>query len=528
MALTKEQFQQARDAGYSVDQIVGFEKKRTGEVQQEELPTPQEGNQPSPIKETLGSILEDYAMQQSLVPESMSEIGALLTGQATPEAGVGLEMAANTAKGMAFPPAMGFGSQMMVEKPLTAGTAIGAGVPGGKAAIAGGLGLRTAVGTALRKPGGQEFLNSMIANANKEEGATGVNPLTNIASKSGRDFLGSQTPQTLLKGIEIASEVLGGMGTAVINETMNALKPLTKDISSVVNKFFFKAVKPSSAKVKTIGGIKKAQSNATTTINTILDDIDNISFVDETGQAVKKLPETLEEFSSAIKQTMKKLFVEYDGLAKEAGGTGATISLDDVADDLIEMAKRVDVDVVNPGAKDYATKLAKRIRGRKFSLPEAQDIVEAFNQKLKTFYMNPLADDASQSVFDAMVNNRVRQKLSDVVENTTGGDFSGLKAKYGALRSVEESVSKAAFRDATKGGATLLDMSNIFTVSDMVTGLAFMQPSRFIRGGAGYLLKKVQQTLSNPNGMVKSMFKRSMQIKNHAKTATLRNLLSIK
>ena len=533
MPLTREQFQKARDAGFSVEQIAGFEEKRTGEAPQ--TPSPEElAPETSPIKETLGSILEDYATQQSLVPESMSQAGADISGAVPPQVQPGLDMAAQTAKGMVFPPAMGFGSQLMVDEPVTAGTAIAggpalAGISSAATGLAGGLGLRTLAGLVMRTPKGKDFLNTIISKASTEEGAVGLNPLTNIGSKAGRDFLGKQTPQTLTKGIEIATEILGGVGTAVADDTLKTLKPVNRDISGVVDKYYFKGVNPGAKNIKSQGGINKVRAKATSAVETVVDNIDNIKYSDGVQEITGKLPESLDEFSTAIAQTKKKIFTEYDELVKQTGNTGVTVELDDIADELIDVASRKEIGLVSPTSEKYAMDMAQRLEDTGgLSLGEAQDVIETMNQKLKAFYRNPSPDDASKAVFDSFFANKLRQKVNTAVENTTHKNFTGLKKQYGALSEVEEHVARAAFTDAKKSGMQLIDMSNIFTVSDMISGVATMSPGRFIKGATGFALRKIYKSMTSQNKMVKKMFEQAMQIKNHTKTATLRNLLSVK
>jgi hypothetical protein len=44
------------------------------------------------------------------------------------------------------------------------------------------------------------------------------------------------------------------------------------------------------------------------------------------GESRGQLPKNLSEFSDAISQTKKKLYSEYDALAKNAGENGALVS----------------------------------------------------------------------------------------------------------------------------------------------------------------------------------------------------------
>lgn len=55
------------------------------------------------------------------------------------------------------------------------------------------------------------------------------------------------------------------------------------------------------------------------------------------GESRGQLPKNLSEFSDAISQTKKKLYSEYDALAKNAGENGALVSTEWIINELKQL-----------------------------------------------------------------------------------------------------------------------------------------------------------------------------------------------
>ena len=71
------------------------------------------------------------------------------------------------------------------------------------------------------------------------------------------------------------------------------------------------------------GLLKKELRNLSLLLLEILEDLMKCSMQ---GESRGQLPKNLSEFSDAISQTKKKIYSEYDALAKSAGEGGAFVS----------------------------------------------------------------------------------------------------------------------------------------------------------------------------------------------------------
>jgi hypothetical protein len=485
-----------------------------------------------PQKTASQSILEDYTNQQSLTETAsrgvLPEMGRKIRESAPEAMRPGLDMAAQVVKGQVFQPAAGFGSQMMVDEPVTSGTALAAGGSAASAiSVLGGLILRATVGGKLRDPEMQEKLGNIIQKAANEELRTGTNPMFGIGAgvKKGREFISKLTTEELTKGIEVATEA---MGAAALQTAIYKVTPKIQNVSNEVFDKYMKAVKPGSNNINRYGGIKNYKKNVVAAVDSIVENADNLRFVDSSsGSVVKRLPESLDDLSSAISQTKKQVFTQYDAMVKDLNGKGATVKLGDIADDVIDAVSSAGYEIASPTTQNYAIKMAERLEKKgALSLNESQDLIEVLNQKLKSFYSNPGADDASKAVIDAVVANRLRQKINTVVNSATDSKFSALKQQYGALESVEKSVAKAAFKDLTSPRVGLVDFSDIFTVSDIISGLAVTSPGRLVRGFTGLGLKTFYKKLTNPNHLVSKMFQSANAAKNSGNIGLLEKMLS--
>ena len=59
--------------------------------------------------------------------------------------------------------------------------------------------------------------------------------------------------------------------------------------------------------IKSFRGIQKSKTEIASAVDSIVDNADNLQFVDDlTGKAIKRLPENLDEFSSSIRTTKKE------------------------------------------------------------------------------------------------------------------------------------------------------------------------------------------------------------------------------
>ena len=311
---------------------------------------------------------------------------------------------------------------------------------------------------------------------------------------------------TVLGGL--TSPVLGLAGTVA----SKAISPLTKRTEKALNEFiddtFSRAIKPSVAGRKTLAQQTAYKVRARSAVRTIAENKDNLKFITPDGEeVVGRTPQTLHEFSQAIDQTKKTIFNRYNQLAQETGQAGVTIDIAPLADELDAVINNKSLALTHPNAVQYAKGLKERLVTLGKVDPEtAQKIIENYNASLQAFYRNPTYNDTSKAAIDAGVVNKMRKLLDDAIEQVTGKDYQAYKNQYGALKAIEKDVINRANVEARKTNRGLIDYTDIFSGSDMVTGILTANPTMFVRGTVQKGIKEWFKALNDPNRAIKRIF----------------------
>lgn len=342
------------------------------------------------------------------------------------------------------------------------------------------------------------------------------------------NFLGGLPASTLGLAVDMATNPADLLTTLLGNAPVKGnIKTAEKSVKSISDKYFVKAVTPSSRNIRSFKDINKFKTQAATAIESVLDNAGELQFIDDaTGKIVNRLPENLDEFSSAIRQSKKKVFQKYDAMKSTANETGAKVNLKPIADDLVESVSNSAVQELAPNVQSYVFDMAEKLEKRgNLGLSEAQDWVELLNTRLKSFYANPTPDEGAKRVYDAAIANNIRKQLTNIINSETKGKYSILRNQYGALDTIETDVAKSAFNSAKQVFKGLVDFSDIFTVSEIATGLAIYSPGRIVRGGLGLALKSLYKRMNNPDRMIKTMFQQVSKTKQQNAIGILNNLI---
>ncbi len=227
------------------------------------------------------------------------------------------------------------------------------------------------------------------------------------------------------------------------------------------------------------------------------------------GESRGQLPKNLSEFSDAISQTKKKLYGEYDALAKNAGEGGAFVSTEWIINELKHLENNRTLRLANPGIDGIISNMKKGLEEiGTLTVEEAQTFSQHLNQNLKAFYKNWNANDIGRSTVEALVNNNLKKAIDESIENALGqGErYSGLKRQYGQLRSIEEEVAKRALVDQRKNAKNLFDLTDIYSANQVIDSLANLNPIGLIKWGATSLIKNWYKKLNDPNVQIKKLF----------------------
>ena len=364
-----------------------------------------------------------------------------------------------------------------------------------------GAGAKTAMTQASLFPEKSEtFQNEFIRKAQ-----TSTNPVVNFvkglvpsAKGLGADMLTSPA-DALVNMLSLGS-------TSSVKNAARA-KNIQKS-NKLVDTSIMKAVKPSIQGKKTFSQVDKFKNQARSAVNTIVDNKNSLEFVDDSGRMVNRLPESLDEFSQGISQTKKTVYNEYNGLIQQANKNKDLVDLNVISDQLTPVLSNKSLKIKEPGVIEYAEKLQGRLKeAGRIDVSEADDLIKLFNEDLKAYYRNPTPDQASKVYVDALLTNNLRKQLDMIMEKSVGQGFQSIKNKYGALRAIEEDVSRSALNHAKKNVKGLVDFSDIFSGGQVVKGLLTNDPASVLQGVAQKGIAGFMKALTNPDRSIKNMFK---------------------
>ncbi|HEY9826346.1 MAG TPA: hypothetical protein V6D19_12935 [Stenomitos sp.] len=337
---------------------------------------------------------------------------------------------------------------------------------------------------------------------------------------------GGAVKQPVKQVLNIAEEVTGTVVKNVdeavkvaTDNVSNLFKPTQDAIDSYVLDKFERGVKPTIKGKGTIGQADAYKDKAVEAVKIIADNKDNLKFIDDAGEEiVGRAPQTMREFAESIDQTKKKVFDEYNALAKQAGEAGGEVDAGSIAKELDAVKNNKSLAVTNPEAIKYADDAQKRLSEfdaagnftgyKKFDTEVAQDIIKNYNNSLEAFYKNPTYESASKAAIDAGIANNFRRELDAVIENLTGEEYQALKNQYAALKTIEKDVVHRSNILARQNNKSLLDYTDIFSGGEMVGGILSLNPAMFAKGAAQKGLKEYFKYLNSPNRAVKKMFEK--------------------
>ena len=227
------------------------------------------------------------------------------------------------------------------------------------------------------------------------------------------------------------------------------------------------------------------------------------------GESRGQLPKNLSEFSDAISQTKKKIYSEYDVLAKNAGENGALVSTEWIINELKQLENNRTLRLANPGIDGIISNMKKGLEEiDNLTVEEAQTFSQHLNQNLKAFYKNWNANDIGRSTVEALVNNNLKKAIDESIENALwqGEQYSHLKKQYGQLRNIEEEVAKRALVDQRKNAKNLFDLTDIYSANQVIDSLANLNPIGLVKWGATSLIKNWYKKLNDPDVQIKKLF----------------------
>lgn len=186
-----------------------------------------------------------------------------------------------------------------------------------------------------------------------------------------------------------------------------------------------------------------------------------------------------------------------------------SVDLKSVVHELNDFADNVTVRLGPQGesAANYARRRAGVFMGDEaMTAREAQQTIKNYNAALSSFYGKDTSYESySHLAIDAMIANKLREGLDQMVEKMTGTGIQGIKNQYGSLSAIEKAVTRAALRGENKSDPLLDHLFTASSAADVLQGLAG-HPGPAIRGTAQLIGRALQRRLNNPDRAVRQFF----------------------
>lgn len=368
---------------------------------------------------------------------------------------------------------------------------------------------------------------------------TGQLPGPQMERNAGRTVMGlaeAMTAPTGLMGADRAKEAWltdpAGSALAVSPLVKPSLRTLGKVVDAVprpkgatlegvIDTGIDKGIRPGIEGNRTFAQSSQYHKRAQQAVKTIIDNHAQgaLKLTDEFGEVTPTLPKNLRQFSQAIDQSKRNIYEQYNKMAVESGESGAVVDLSPIPNELMSVANNRALQKAAPGVAEYAKSRAQAFSGdgaktdgitsrrsNTFTTEEAQQAIAIYNQSLEAFNKNPSYDTASRAYIDSLIVNHLRKGLDASIEKATGPGYQALKNEYGALKTIEKDVSRRAIVDARKNPKGLLDFSDVFSGGQVINGLLSMNPAVVGSGIASKVIANIYKLKNDPNKIVSKMF----------------------
>jgi hypothetical protein len=292
--------------------------------------------------------------------------------------------------------------------------------------------------------------------------------------------------------------VAGGLAKGAI------VKTAEQEIAEAVRPTIEKTILSSRGKY-TAGDVEKYISKGTDSVTDIVKNKGTLKYTTPDGELIEgQLPKNYSQWNDAIYQREGELFKEYDAMNKAAGGKGAKVELESLANKLDEYGNNKVIIAENPAAANYALKKAEQYRvAGSYTAEEAQQALIELNKKFEAFLKSPSPEKA----VDVISGNNIRQNLYEAVMSSEGEGYEQLRKAFGAHKTIEADVTRKAITELKK--TTKVDWLDIIAGAEFTTGLLAMNPMMMTRAGVYEGLKRTWKWYKSPQREVKNMFSKT-------------------
>lgn len=309
--------------------------------------------------------------------------------------------------------------------------------------------------------------------------------------RNGGDVDEAKKDAVLAGGFSVGLGALGGLARSTYWPALD--DSVTKALGVQGKKSGTAALKQTAQKTAGLKVLKDRAKNLTVT----LDDGTKAAF-DPNNASYST---TLQAWNKA----RQNVFNEYTTLSKKAG-VDSTVDLAGVRD---QIAAALDAPIL--GIEKRAVRSLLKDFDNVFQNPKTADLqtaerfVKSLNENTVQGFFSGTSDAAASKV-NAGTAKLIRDLMDDVIEQSTGGQYQGLRSQYAALKSIEDDLVRKFQQDARSIGGGLPEYTGAFASGDIVGSALSLDPAQFAKGATLGTFSVLKRKLSNPERFLRRSF----------------------
>lgn len=466
MALTREQFQELRNKGLSVEQIVRFESQ--------------------PVKKREGDLGVGIAKSFGELGMGIGELGRGI------QRGVGGVLGIPVSNDSLFDK----GSEVNVSarKSLEAentmqgvgkfvGTAAQYLVPSSKI-VQGQQILKTAA-TAL--PRGLQTVGKGAARFIPE--AVGTGAVT--AVRSGGDMQQAKRDALLAGGLSVGFGAIGGLARASYWPELKDSVAKSLGVQGKVSGG--QALKEIERKASGLGVLKKYAPDLM------------VKNADDAVVPFNPKEATYDTTIQAWNAAKDKIYEGYTSLARSAGQK-TTVDLTPLLQNLIRTTGEPRMQAYHSAANGLFDDIVRNFPDyRNADIEGVQKFLKDMNANTLQGFFKGTADNATAEI-NAGTAKVARELLDDVITKSEGEGYAALRADYASLKSIEEDLVRKFRQTARRIGGGLQDYVDMFSSGEIIAGAISANPTLIATGGVKGALGQLRRILTNPERFLRRSF----------------------
>lgn len=223
---------------------------------------------------------------------------------------------------------------------------------------------------------------------------------------------------------QVATEAaFGAAAGGLLGGVAPAIKSLKNTVSPSVREGLIKAIRPPKGN------------------QTFAKDVDTV--VQELAPKASEIT-SLQSLASAIRDKRKQVWTEVRnrlGTKMQAGD--AIVDLSPAATRIEALAKHPVLNIQGGNAKERLLQTAQNVRSQKYSVEEAEEVLESLNAQMEAYYKkNNIGRAAAEKADpDVAANLAIMDEIRSGLDKKMSG-FKDLKHRYGALSNVGDQVNR--------------------------------------------------------------------------------------